>query len=215
MQLTSEQRAYQVRVNRAHGVRPPRDYVSEAERPAYVVWWQRTLDAREARTRALTLERQARQDAALLPLPKSHVTRPRVDAVVMAVGTDAYPATVLLDKRVSVKVDPKTRRTIKGGKVAYEVVVTRANGAHLNGKPVCKGQVLCVPTSMLDNPQVIAEATPTGARAKRNAAKTRAKRVAKVATPKVKAVRNTEPTRAERERMAVTEVLGHNSVGSK
>lgn len=232
MQLSAEQRAYQVRVNRAHGVRPPRDYVSEAERPAYVVWWARTLDARDARLRALTLERQARQDAALLPLPKGHVTRSRVDAVVMTMGTDAYPATVLLDRRVGVKVDPSTRRTIRGGKVGYEAVVTRPNGAHLHGKPVCKGQVLCVPLSMLDGPKVVAEATPQTARAKRNAAKKRAKRdgskppvkpatvpvkpkVTEVPPKVLKVLRAGSEGRADIERALITQALGYMNTHSK
>ena len=215
IKLTDEQRAYQVRVNRAHGVRPPREESDASKRSAYVTWWQLTLNARDARLRALTRERQARQDAALLPGPKAYVPRKRVEAVVMASGTDAYPATVLLDRRVSVKIDPRTRRTLRGGKVAYEALVTKANGAHMHGKPVSKGQVFYVPVSMIDGLTVVAEATPKTARTKRNAAKKRAIKAApKVTTPKVKAVRNTEPSRAERERAAAT-IGGHNNVASK
>lgn len=173
--LSDSQRAYQVRVNRFHGVRPPRDYVAGSDRATYVVWWQRSIDARDALRVAKTLERQTRQDAALLPAPKAYVPRKRVNAVVPAQDSDAYPATVLLDRRVSVKVNPRSRRSVKGQATGYECTVTRANGAHLDGKPVCKGQTLWVPLGMLETPRAVANATPTGARAKRNAAKKRAK----------------------------------------
>jgi hypothetical protein len=221
--LSAEQRAYQVRVNRAHGVRPPVEELDASRRSAYVVWWARSLDARDARLRALALERQARQDAALLPKASGHEPRKRVDAVVMTSGTDAYPATVLLDRRVNVKIDPRTRRTITGGRVAYEAVVTKANGAHLHGKPVSKGQTFYVPNSMIDGVKVVAEATPKTSRTKRNASKQRAKRTAQAApvkraaktpTPKVKAVRDTGPSRAEIERAAAT-IGGHNNIASK
>lgn len=215
IKLSADQRAYQVLVNRHHGVRPAKDYATGSDRDAYAVWWQRTLDARDALRVAKTLERQARQDAALQPAPKAYVPRKRGGAVVGAQDSDAYPATVLLDRRVGVKVNPRSRRTVKGSATGYEATVTRPNGAHLNGKPVCKGQTLWVPLSMLDGPKVVAEATPTGARAKRNAGKQRAKRAAKAVTPVVKAVRNIGPTRAEVEREAVTRVLGHTNVDSK
>lgn len=218
MQLTNEQRAYQVRVNRAHGVRPPSEELDASKRSAYVAWWCASLDARDALRAAKARERLAAQDAALLPKPSGHEPRKRVDQAVMVTDSDAYPATVLLDRRVSVKVNPSSRRSVKGGRTGYEVIVTKANGAHLDGKPVSKGQVMWVPLSMLDSPKMVAEATPTGARAKRNVAKQRAKRTAQAApvkAPKVlKPVRDTGPSRADLERQAAT-IGGHNNVSSK
>lgn len=213
--LTDSQRAYQVRVNRFHGVRPARDYATGSDREAYVIWWALTMDARDALTKAKMRERQARQDAALLPAPKAYVPRKRGGAVVGAQDSDAYAATVLLDKRVGVKVNPRSRRSVKGSATGYEVTVTRPNGAHMHGKPVCKGQTLWVPLGMLESPEVVADATPKGARAKRNAAKRRAtKRVAPPAIPTVKVAKGSQMSRAELERQAAT-INGHNNVDSK
>ena len=238
IKLSDTQRSAHVALHRRLGVRPPRDYITApSERARYVAEWADVLayrdrrasyerlwealltkrdlylkareDVRNMRTGDAQRARQGRQDAALLPAPKSYQPRKRVDAVVRAQDSDAYPATVLLDRRVSVKINPRSRRSVKGQATAYEATVTKANGAHLDGAPVCKGQTLWVPLGSIEGPMRVAQATPTGARAKRNAAKKRAK-----SQPVVKAVRDTGPSRAERERQAAT-INGHNNVASK